>query len=283
MKSKRILQLILLVLIVVFVAAAGFIYTKKSSEIQRQTALTNSLNQKQAAYNKGLVEKAALNKTADDLAAQLAGAKTLFSGNNFLSSAESINYDQILYSLAAASNLQVTSLNAAPPTDIQELNNTYQLAVFTVSVQGISPSTIFQKVADDSAYNDSVVNNILAFTDSINAHANFGTAVIPSINLTVPAPMTDTDIQSLISGINTRIAAEIKDDITALTTKIQTDNAGSLTKTQIDALVKTETDKLIAQRLAAKTPDQIATLVGQSGLPGPTAVITINIWIYKGA
>ena len=90
MKSKRILQLILLVLIVVFVAAAGFIYTKKSSEIQRQTALTNSLNQKQAAYNKGLVEKAALNKTADDLAAQLAGAKTLFSGNNFLSSATSI-------------------------------------------------------------------------------------------------------------------------------------------------------------------------------------------------
>ena len=283
MKSKRMPQLVLLALIVVCVAAAGFAYTHNSSEIQRQTELTNTLNQKQVTYNKGLAEKDALNKTADDLATQLSGVKALLSRTHFLSSAESIEYDQILYSLADAAKLQITGLNTAPPTDIQELNHTYQLNVFTLNVQGWSPSKLFNLPADDATYNDSVVNNILAFTDSVASSAYFTTAVIPSINLTVPPPMAEADVQRLIDDINTKIAAEIKDDITALTTKIQTENAGALTKAQIDTLIKTATDKLVAQRLAAKSPEQVGTLLDQAGLPRPTAVITINVWTYKGA
>ena len=95
--------------------------------------------------------------------------------------------------------------------------------------------------------------------------------------------MTGKDIQALIDGINAKIAAEIQDDINALTIQIQTDNADTLPQNQIDALVKTETAKLVAQTLSAKSADDVKALIEQAGIQSPSATITINIWTYKGA
>ena len=283
MKSNRNLQLVLIGLIVVFAAAIGFLYIKNSSELKRKTQLTDTFRQSQSTYNGGLTQKAALEKTATDLASQLTSAKILLAQTNFRSSSESVEYDRILYATADAAALQLTSLSATPAADIHEQNNTYQLTTFTLSVEGLSPDGVFSSPADDTAYIDKVVNQILDFINKISTSPDFDTAIIPSVNITVPKTMTDADIQTEINGINTKIAAEIKTQIDALAAQIQADNATKLTQKEIDALIKTETARLVAATLTAKTADEVKALVEQANIATPSATITINIWTYKGA
>ena len=283
MKSNRILLLVLLALIIVFGLVAGYLYTTNNNEITNQAQLKNNIAKDQVTINKGITQKADLDKAAADIASQLESAKAAFAAITFRSDAQSIEYDRILYAIANTVKVRITALAAAPPTDIKEGNNTYQLTKFTVTVEGLSPDGIFAAPADDTAYLGSVVTNILNFNNKIATSPDFDTAVIQSVNITEPKPMNAGDIQGLIDGINTKIAAGLKDEIEALDTKIRTENADTLTTEQIDALIKTETDKLIAATLAAKTPEEIKVLVDEAGIQRPSAVITINIWTYKGA
>ena len=283
MKSNRILLLVLLAIIVIFVAGAGYLYTTNNGEINKQTQLKNSIDTDQMTINKEVAQKADLETTAGDIANQLASAQAALADIHFRPDVQSIEYDRILYGIADTSNIRITNLSATPPTDMQEQNNKYQLTKFTVTVEGLSPEKIFNQPADDTAYLSGVVTNILAFTNNITNSPDFDTALIQSVDITEPDPMTASDVQAEIDSINNKIADSIKDQIAALATQIQTDNADTLTQDQINALIKTETDKLIADTLAAKTADEIKTMVDEAGIKRPSAVITINIWTYKGA
>ena len=238
MKSNRILLLVLLALIIVFGAVAGYLYTANNAENKNQTQLKNNIAKDLATINKGIAQKADLDKAAADIASQLDAAKAALADINFRKAAESIEYDRILYGIADASS---------------------------------------------ATYIGSVVTKILDFTNKIAVSSDFDTAVIESVNINEPHPMTSEEIQGLIDGINNKIADGIRGQIDALTSQIQTDNEDTLTQEQINALIKTDTDKLVAATLAAKTPDEIKTLVDQAGIARPTAVITISIWTYKGA
>jgi hypothetical protein len=283
MKSNRILQIVLVVLIIAFVAAAGFLYKSNSSEVNRQKSLKDNLTKNQAAYNSGLAQKAALEKTATDLANQLASAKSLLAGVHFRPSSESIEYDRILLGTADSAKLLITNITATPPVAFTEQNNTYQVTTFTVTVEGLSPDGIFATSKDDADYITAVVNNILVFSNAIATSPDFDTAIIQPVNINVPNHMTAADIQAEIDGINNKIRTEIKNAIDALTSQILTDNADTLTQDQIAGLVQTETDKLVAETLKAKSADEVKMLVEQSGIESPSATITINIWTYKGA
>ena len=283
MKSNRILLLILIAIIIVFGAMAGYLYTANNAEIKNQTQLKDTIATDQLTISKGITQKATLEQEAADIADQLASAKASLAGIHFRPAVESLEYDRILYSIADAASVRVTNLTATSPGNIKEENNTYQITTFTVTVEGLSPDVIFKSPGDDTSYLDAVINNILNFTNKIAASPDFDTAVIQSVDITESAPMTAADIQGLIDGINNKIAAEIQDQISALTAQIQTDNTDTLTQEQIDALIKTETAGLVAKTLTAKTADEIKVMVDEASIKRPSAVITIVIWTYKGA
>jgi len=73
------------------------------------------------------------------LQSELTAAQTTVAQVDFLTSAESIKYDGILFSIAADTNLQITSLSATAPADTTENSNNYQLTTFTVNVAGVAP------------------------------------------------------------------------------------------------------------------------------------------------
>ena len=283
MKSNKMLQIILVVLVVVFLAAGGFIYSANSSELKKQTQLKNTLSQSQTIYKNGLAQKTTLENTGVDLANQLAAAKALLTAAHFRSSAESIDYDGIIYALAGTAKVQVVSLTASAPAAITEGTTVYQATTFTISVTGFAPNKIFAKAVDDSAYISAVVGNFQALLDSIAASPDFDTAVIQSVNISSPQPMTDGDIQAMIDGINAKIASGIQDQITDLTNQITSDNS-DLPQVQIDALVQTAVDKLVASALAAQSAGQIQILIDdQAGIATPSAVITLSVWTSQGA
>jgi len=135
MKSNKMLQIILVVLVVVFFGSGWvYFYSANSSELKKQTQLKNTLSLSQTTYKNGLTQKAALENTGVDLANQLAAAKALLAAAHFRSSAESIDYDGLIYALAGTAKVRVTSLTASAPTAITE--GTHRLSVRHVYLRG---------------------------------------------------------------------------------------------------------------------------------------------------
>lgn len=283
MKSNRILQVILVALIVIFVAVGGYIYAADSKEKSQQNELIDSVSKYQAILNKGLTEKATKEKEAANLEKQLADAEALLAKADFRSSAESIEYDRIIFSLANASKLQIMNLNATPSLDVKEGDTTYQQTSFSVTVKGLTPDGIFSAMSDSAAYNYVVIANILDFVNKLATSPDFDTATIQAVNIISPEPMTDEDIQGLIEEIKGMIQEEIADEIEALAEKIETDNEDILTDEEIDKLIETETFKLIEKTLNDKNVDEMRAYLEIVGLDRPSATITVKIWTYEGA
>jgi hypothetical protein len=281
MKSNRILQIVLLALVVVFVAVGGFLYAADSREKKQHDVLNDAISKNQATLKSSLAQKTAKEKEAADLESQLAAAKALLVKADFRTSAQSIEYDRILFSIADGAKLQVNSLNATPSLDFKEKDTTYQLTTFTVTLEGLTPEAVFTATSDSTAYISATVTKILDFVNKVTTSADF--AVIQSVNINAPKPMTDKDIKGLIEKINGMVEEEITDAIDALTEEIQTDNEGTLTQEEIDALIETETAKLVQKTLTEKNTDEVKALLEQVALDKPSAVITIKIWTYKGA
>jgi len=264
MKSNRLLPVILLIIIVVFVGLAGWLYFTNSKAVNNNQTITSNINDKTKTLAAKQAEKVTLQNEAKTLASELTAAQTALSQTSFRSSAESIEYDSLLFSIAADNKLQITSLTTSPPSGVKEGNNNYQLLTFSVNVEGMIPDAIFAKTEDSAAYITATINHILAFTDTIAHSADFDTAVIPSVSITEPAPMTDQDVAALKDSINSSIQSELTADETQ-----------GLTDDQIAALVQ-------SKLAALKSPD-VQVLIAKAGISKPSAAIQIQIWTYKGA
>jgi len=264
MKGKTILPFTLLVIIIVFVLVALLLDSDNSKVVKKNNALKYNISSGQITLSQGEAALAAQEKDTTDIESSLANAQSALAKINFLSSAESIDYDGKLFSFAANNNLQITSLGATPPSDTTENNNTYQLTTFTLNVEGITPDTIFASTKDYSAYFSAAINSMLAFTNEIVNSPDFNTAMIPSISIASPAPMTDADIVALKNSINNEVQAGLTADETQ-----------GLTNDEIAALVQTQ--------IKTMKPAQVQVLIEQAGITKPSATITIQVWTLKGA
>jgi hypothetical protein len=264
MKSNRVLLLILLATIIILVGVAAFLNSTNSRAVKKNNELEGSISSDQITLSQGKAALSAQEKDATDLENSLASAQSALAQINFLSSAESIDYDGKLFSIAASNNLQIASLTATPPSDTTENNNTYQLTTFTVNVEGIAPEKIFASTKDSTDYVSATISSMLAFTSEVANSPDFNTSMIPSINITSPAPMTDADIAALKNTINGEVQAGLTEDETQ-----------GLADDEIAALVQT--------RLKAMKPAQVQVLIEQAGITKPLATITIQVWTLKGA
>jgi len=216
-------------MVVVFLGVAGFLYSANSREVNRQHDTTDAIAKNQAILAQGVAQKAAKQKEASDLAAQLASAKSSLAQVNFPVSAESIEYDRILFSIADSAKLQVTNLTATPPTDMKENTTVYQVTTFTITVQGQTPGTIFTTPDDSTKYVNSVIKGILAYVSGVATGNDFRSADIQSVSITAPQPMTDKQISDMNNAVNGLVRAGLT----------PADTQG-LTEDQIAALVQSK-------------------------------------------
>ena len=251
-------------IIIVFLVAGGILYAANSREISKQEELTDEITRNQAILSKGVTEKKAKEAEAAALTEQLASAQQLLAQTNFRASAESIEYDRILFSIANSAGLQVTNLAATPPSVKKENNITYQVTIFTVNVEGRTPTTLFGTSQDSTNYITSVVDNILAYINNVATSEDFDTALIQSVNISAPKPMTAEDIGDMLESIKDGIKNE-------------------LTDAETEGKTEDEIDQLVNAKLAAKSTSEIQLLLEEESLDKPSAVITIEIWTYKGA
>jgi hypothetical protein len=160
--------------------------------------------------------------------------------------------------------LQITNLNATAPLDMQEGDITYQVTTFTVSMEGLIPTTIFSTSQDSVNYISSTVDYILACVNTVATSADFDTTQIQSVNISAPEPMTDLEVKQLIEDINGLVESK-------------------LTKEETEGLTEDQKAALVQSKLAAMPSDKIQQLMEEAGFDKITAVVIIKIWTCKGA
>ena len=186
MKFSKISWLILVVGILAIAAASLFMLYRQ--QLQEQQQLNNALATAQNALPKLASERTNLESTLAELEEKLAQATSQLETAKAAfptTSVESIEVDQLLFSIADANALDIVILTSDEPSedtvtveveeeDIEVEDVTYLVTSFTVEVRG--------EVAD-----------ILSFINTVVTHSSFTTATVELANITVPEPLTETE------------------------------------------------------------------------------------------
>jgi len=199
MKTRRTSAVILIVLVVVLAALAGYVYYSYNKEVKHKQDLLATVTKNQQIINNNAKAITAKNDEAAALASQLAQAKASLAAANFPSDVQSIEYDQLFFQMAVDASLKVTNVSASPLNDVKEGTTTYQSATYNISVEGLTPAGVFKSEAESSAFNDSVVSNILTYVDKLAVANEMRTGFIESVNITTPPALTADEIKALES------------------------------------------------------------------------------------
>jgi len=236
--------------VVLFVIAAVFLYLRYSGQAAEQENLESSLSTEQGTLARFVSEESDLGNQLAELESQLAQAKSLFDETkaSFPESAESIEYDEILFSTADNCNLVITSLTASAPSPQKEENITYSVASFTVRVESKVPKPVSttNQVYEEYVYH--TAGDILDFVKAIAFGEEFAGATVTAVTITVPEPLSEAQISVMRSNIE-------------------------------DGLTEEETrgkaEWQIALLVEAKLADQIKTSLGTLGKPTATIMVSI--------
>jgi len=197
MKLSRITLIVLGV--VIFGVAFGLLYMSYSKQLSDQQSLKAKLATNQAQLSRLSTDKqnwqnqlaqvqAQLAQKQKDLASATTLAANVSSG--WPNDAQSIDYDETLFNLAAGWNLPITVVSATDASPLSINGISFQTTKFSISVTGQPITSGFATTLDYETYIYSVVGNILGFVDTLSKDKNFATARIDLVNLTVPQLLT---------------------------------------------------------------------------------------------
>jgi hypothetical protein len=109
-------------------------------------------------------------------------------------SAESIEYDEKLFAMADAWNLEITMVTAVEPTEIKVEGITFTVSSFNVEVKGKPRDELSRTAAEYREYLYKTVDDILAFVHTIVNDKDFASAGIELVSMQVPLPLTQEEI-----------------------------------------------------------------------------------------
>jgi len=174
-------------------------------EVSMQLATSQGLLPRLASEEEDLQSQLTqLNSNLAEATLSLGEAKERFPG-----SVESIEYDEVLFELAHDCDLDIISLVASEPADEevkveleadnqdQEVNVTYSVTLFEIEVQGKAVESAFDTANEYEGYVSQTVADILSYFSAVASGDYFTTATVELVNISVPEPLTDDDIEEI--------------------------------------------------------------------------------------
>jgi len=113
----------------------------------------------------------------------------------FPASVESIEYEEILFAFAYNSNVELVILNASEPGSAEVEGINFSATQLSIEVRG--------EVAD-----------ILNYIHTIVTNEDFKTAILEPVNITIPEPLSDAQIDDIEEGIRAELTAGAMAEIT---------------------------------------------------------------------
>ena len=181
--------------IIIFVIIIGSLYMVNNQEKHEQRQLNDNLSVVQASLEKSVSDKtdherqlAQLKTQLGDLESELAQATSLLndSKESFPQSAESIEYDEALFSIAHDSGVQIVKIRVSEPID-----EAIKIAVSESTdreVENITYSTLHFEVELEGE-----VTALLDFINSIATGEHFKAATVEQVNIRIPEPVTEEE------------------------------------------------------------------------------------------
>jgi hypothetical protein len=110
------------------------------------------------------------------------------------SAAESIEYDEKLFEIADAWNLDITVVKAVEPTEETTQGVTFITTTFTVDVKGKLRDELSNTDVEYREYLYKTVDDILAFLHAVVRDNYFASAGMKQVSMQVPEPLTQEQI-----------------------------------------------------------------------------------------
>jgi len=197
----------------IFAIAFATLYIFYSRQGNEQEQLDDNLMTTQFALSKVITQKE--NQESEltqwesqltQLESELAQATSVLaeSKRSFPESVESIEYDERLFKIADDWDLEITILTASEPggktvevkvEDIKVEGITFSVTSFGVEVKGKAPKSPFETEKEFKNYIDETVDDILDFINTITTDEYFTTATKELVNMDIPEPPTDEEIE----------------------------------------------------------------------------------------
>jgi hypothetical protein len=164
----------------------------KSSLALAQNSLPKLISQREVMVNQLSQQQSQLGQQQSALAeaeSLLSKAKAMFP-----ESIESINYGEVLFSIAQKYNLEVNSLKASEPNERKIENIIYTVTTIEIEVRPADPrpTTVeaFVKYIDDA------IDNVLSFVDTVVRDGNFTNTTIEVVDMKYLEPPTEENIEA---------------------------------------------------------------------------------------
>jgi hypothetical protein len=191
--------------VAIFIIGFAVLYMMYSRQGDEQEQLKSKIGANQATLV-GLIKEreswqSQLLKLQDELAQRqdaLTEANLALSqaGTGWPTSAESIEYDEKLFAMADAWNLNITMVTAVEPKEIKVEGITFTVSSFNVEVKGKprEEDKLSKTAAEYREYLYKTVDDILAFVNTIVNDKDFASAGIELVSMQVPQPLTQKEI-----------------------------------------------------------------------------------------
>ncbi len=221
---KLITRILIILGVIIFAAAAVFLYLRYSGQISEQKQLKSDISQAEGILTKLVSEESGLKSQLADAESRLDQANSLLNTTQavFPATVQSIEYHEKFFEIADNCSLLLTNITASAPGSAKEGTKeqpvNYEVTSFTVVVEGIIPETesIYAVSEWSKGYIDGTVANILKYVNAIASGDYFVTATVESVNIGIPEPLTDQTIDEMRINIRDGLTDEEKEGKTTL-------------------------------------------------------------------
>ncbi len=207
----------------IFVISMAGLYMVYSQQTSEQKRLNDRLAVAQSTFPGLVTEQTDWEEQVADLESQLAQlgselniATILLNSTaaSFPYSTESIEYDEILFQFADEWQLEIAILTASEPRDKDVEGIIYSVTSFMITVQGQTVQSSFttpeEYIIQFREYTYRTVGDILNFVSKIATGADFTTATVESVTISIPEPLplTDAAVEEMIENIIEQLPEE---------------------------------------------------------------------------
>jgi hypothetical protein len=186
----------------IFAIAFVFLYMASSRQLSEQADIKSSLALAQNSLPKLISQREVLASQLSQQQSQISlNQSTLVAAEAVLSKAkamfpesiESINYSEILFSIAQKYKLEVNSLKASEPNERKVENIIYAVTTLEIEVRPADPRPT--TVEAFAKYIDDAVDNVLDFVDTVVRDGSFTNTTIEVVDMKYLDPPDEEKIE----------------------------------------------------------------------------------------
>lgn len=183
----------------VIIIAAAFLVYLYFQETNQQNSINKELGPKKDQLATLTSERDSLESRLEEIESTIAQeiAKIEAAQSEFPISVESIEVDELLFNVITTHDLVVTSIQSSTPVEMDEEGILFLITPFIIQIEGrmIEEETGFATAESYRAYVDGTVDDIVACLNGILQHTNFKTAFVSDVNVVIPEPVTDEEVE----------------------------------------------------------------------------------------